>query len=87
MPGSSYEAMFRNVSRPARFAAWCILAALVLLPAAIFGRYGLCAAFALLGSAAALLAVRKDLGGMSGDISGAGITAGELCGLIALSVL
>ncbi len=87
MPGSSYEVMFRSVSRKSRAASWVILAALVLLPIPVFGRAGFCAFFAFLGSALSVLLIRRDLRGMSGDVSGAGITIGELCGLIALYVL
>lgn len=51
------------------------------------GRRGLCTIVGAVGSWLTILAIRKDLQGMSGDISGSAITVGELCGVIALSLL
>lgn len=51
------------------------------------GRAGVCALVAALGSWVTILSIRKDLQGMSGDISGSAITVGELCGALALSLL
>lgn len=51
------------------------------------GRAGLSAVVTALGSWVTILSIRRDLQGMSGDISGSAITVGELCGVIALALL
>ena len=51
------------------------------------GVSGCAAVFGALGSWAAIHALRKDLQGMSGDISGCAITVGELCAVMALVIL
>ena len=51
------------------------------------GRAGLCTVVAAAGSWVTILSIRKDLQGMSGDISGSAITVGELCGVVALRLL
>ena len=76
-----------GVPAPARTGAAVILAALAILPALILGRCGLCAAAGMGGAALTAAYIRRDLGGMSGDVSGAGITVGELCALAALTFL
>jgi len=88
LEGSSYERMFSGgVPAKARYTAGGVLLILVLLPILLFGRAGLCAIIGCLGSGLAIAYIRHDLGGMSGDVSGAGITVGELCGLAALALL
>ncbi len=88
LPGSSYERMFSGgVPSSAKAGAAVILAALAVLPVLIFGRSGLCAIIGMAGAALTVAYVRHDLGGMSGDVSGAGITVGELCALAALALL
>ena len=57
------------------------------LPVVIFGVSGFYALIAQAASFIAILYGRAQLGGMSGDISGYGITIGELAGAIALAVL
>ena len=64
-----------------------VIAVLAVLPVWIFGRCGLCAVIGMAGAALTVAYVRRDLGGMSGDVSGAGITVGELCALTALAFL
>jgi cobalamin synthase len=59
----------------------------VILPVLLFGRPGLCAAAGFLGAMLTIAYNRHDLQGMSGDVSGSGITVGELCALAALSIL
>ena len=54
---------------------------------ALFGIPGLCAAAAACGSALALRYGVRQLGGMSGDISGFAVTIGEFCGVAALTFL
>ncbi len=51
------------------------------------GKAGLAALVTAAGSWVTILTIRKDLQGMSGDISGSAITIGELCGVVALSLL
>ena len=70
----------------AHHGAALILAALALLPVLLFGRIGLRPLWGLAGYAVTVAWIRSDLGGMSGDISGAGITVGELCALLALTL-
>ena len=88
LPGSSYERMFSGgVPSNAKVGAILILAALVVLPPLFLGAKGLCAAVGALGAFLTIAYIRHDLGGMSGDVSGAGTTLGELCALIALALL
>ena len=88
IPGSSYEKMFSDgVPGWVKAAALCTLALLLVLPAVVFGRPGLCSAAGILGAALTIAYNRHDLQGMSGDVSGSGITLGELCALAALSLL
>ena len=88
MEGSSYERMFKEgVPAPAKIAAWSILLLLVILPVLMYGKAGLCALAGTVGSMLTIAYIRRDLQGMSGDVSGAGITLGELCALAALTIL
>ena len=88
IPGSSYERMFsQGVPGSAKICAVSAAAVLILLPILLAGRVGLCAAAAAAGALLTILYIRRDLQGMSGDVSGAGITIGELCGLTALMLL
>lgn len=69
---------------------WLALGETMLFAAAavLVGGVGGCAAvFGAMGSWAAIHALRKDLQGMSGDISGCAITVGELCAVMALVIL
>lgn len=85
LPGSSYEKMFSDgVPARQRLCAAAELTALAALPPLLLGVSGWCALMGGLGAALTILFARRDLGGMSGDVSGAGITVGELCGLAAL---
>lgn len=88
MPGSSYERMFSGgVPAGARFAALAVIGALAIFPAVFLGRPGWCAFAGEMGALLTAAYIRHDLGGMSGDVSGAGITVGELCALAALVYL
>ena len=88
LPGSSYEKMFSGgVPAWAKNCGLALAAALILLPFILFGRVGLCALFGALGYVLTVAYIRHDLGGMSGDVSGAGITVGEFSALLALSLL
>ncbi len=62
-------------------AAFCVLAPLCC------GRPGLSAPVGMLGCALTVALARRNLGGMSGDISGCAITLGELCAVAALTFL
>ncbi len=88
IPGSSYERMFSGgVPLRAKYCAMAVLAAVVVLPPVFLGVNGLCSAVGALGAFLTIAYIRHDLGGMSGDVSGAGTTVGELCALIALVLL
>ncbi len=88
MPGSGYCAMFAaGVAPRFRAAALVLLLLFLLLPFLFCGLPGLCGAAAVLGAWLMVLWGRKNLGGMSGDIAGAAITFGELCGVAALALL
>ena len=54
---------------------------------AVFGLSGLCGPAAAAGAFLAILYGRHELGGMSGDISGYGITIGEICGAAVLLII
>lgn len=88
LSGSSYERMFSDGVPPwAKRAAWAVLCVCLVLPLLLFEKAGLCAMIGCLGSGLTVGYIRSDLGGMSGDISGAGITVGELCALTSLALL
>ena len=88
MPGSSYDGAFQTLLRPwhGRLTLG-LLAAACVLPPLLQGVPGLCCPAAAAGSLLAVADGRKQLGGMSGDISGLGIVCGELCGIAALTLL
>lgn len=67
--------------------ALLILAATVILPVILCGVAGLSVLIAGIGSGLTLFWCIRDLKGMSGDISGCGITVGEVCGVLALALL
>ena len=69
-----------------RIAAYALLVIICVLDALIFGVHGIGAAAAVISGFAAVLYARGNLGGMSGDISGFGITIAECIG-IAFTVL
>ena len=84
---SGYVKAFESSKTGYKIAAWLILVALAIVPVVIFG---VCGLFAVISQIAAFLAIfygRSQLGGMSGDISGYGITIGELAGAVALVLL
>lgn len=88
LPGSSYEKMFsQGVPPAAKGTALGMAVGLGGLAAALLGRPGWCAFAGELGSLLAVTYIRRDLGGISGDVSGAGIVIGELCALFALVYL
>ena len=87
MPGSSYERMFSGgVPTSAKVMAACLLLTVTVFPL-LLGRVGLCAFIGALGAYLTIAYIHHDLQGMSGDVSGAGTTVGELCALIALALL
>ena len=59
----------------------------VLLPVLLFGIPGACAAVAAMVTLTQVWFGVRQLGGMSGDISGFAITRGELAGVMALAIL
>ena len=80
---SSYSSM----SKKGKIAAAVIMAAFSLAPVFIIGPSGFsCIAVSAVSMLFVYFGIR-NLGGMSGDISGLAITAGELSGLISLSFL
>lgn len=88
LPGSSYERMFsEGVPAWAKTTALLILAAVVIVPPILFGKKGLCTAAGALCAWLTIAYIRYDLQGMSGDVSGAGTTLGELGALVALALL
>ena len=64
----------------------CLLAACA-VPAALYGLRGAAPAVGALGYLAAAGYASRQLGGMSGDVSGFALTLGELCGAAALALL
>ncbi len=86
---SSYAGLFSSRKARRRHSAAVIfmLAAAVAAPAALIFPLGLCAAATAAGSFCALEYGIRQLGGMSGDVSGYAITAGEMCGIVAFVLL
>ena len=84
---SGYAGAYEGKKSGCRVAAWIILAAAAVLPVAVFGLSGLCVPAAAAGAFLAILYGRHELGGMSGDISGYGITIGEICGAAVLLII
>jgi len=85
MEGSSYAGAFHEGIKPAhREAALIILAAVLTVPIVLFGPRGLSALAAAAASALFALYGYRNLGGMSGDISGFAFTLGEFCGAAVL---
>ena len=85
---SQYAGTFRGQKR--RGPSLALAAQLLLfLGAAVLlcGRSGLSAVATALCSGLAIWAVSRNLGGMSGDISGFGLTVGEFCGVLSLLFL
>ena len=62
-----------------------VLAASVTVPLAVWGSFAPLASAA--GYGAALWYACRQLGGMSGDVSGFALTLGELCGLAVLTLV
>ena len=84
---SGYAKAFENGKKGYKIAAWLILAVLAIVPVVIFGVSGVFAVIAQIAAFLAILYGRSQLGGMSGDISGYGITISELVGAIAIAIL
>ncbi len=86
MGTSGYSGDFRQGVTPAHRAAVCVmLVAALALPPILWGAVGLNTAAAAVGAGLCILHGRKQLGGMSGDISGLAVTVGEFCGLLVLA--
>ena len=84
---SGYAKAFKDERKGLKTAAWFVLAFFAVLPVILFGVSGV---FAVISQAAAFITIlygRKQLGGMSGDISGYGIVIGELIGTIAIVLI
>ena len=88
MGTSGYSGDFRKGVAPMHKAAVCVMLVLALaLPLILWGGSGLCPAAAAAGAFLCILHGRKQLGGMSGDISGLAVTVGESCGLLVLALI
>ena len=88
LSSSGYAAMYGDpVPERHRLMAGLMGLVLLFVPAFLWGLAGL---YALMGAAGSLVTVavcRKNLGGMSGDISGSAITVGEVCAVAALALM
>ena len=84
MESSQYAAMTGKKAPYTAFAA-LVLAASVMVPLAVWGSFAPLAAAA--GYGAALWYAYRQLGGMSGDVSGFALTLGELCGRAVLTLV
>ena len=88
MGTSGYSGDFRKgVTGAHRRLVWIMLALSLIVPPILWGLPGLCTAAAALGAFVCILHGRKQLGGMSGDISGLAVTVGEFCGLLVLALI
>ena len=88
MGHSQYAGAFDKKDRAKTLAlpVVCLLAACA-VPAALYGLRGAAPAAGALGYLAAAGYASRQLGGMSGDVSGFALTLGELCGDAALALL
>ena len=84
MESSQYAAMTGKKAPYTAFAA-LVLAAAVTVPLAVWGSFAPLAA--AVGYGATLWYAYRQLGGMSGDVSGFALTLGELCGLAVLTLV
>jgi adenosylcobinamide-GDP ribazoletransferase len=87
MGTSGYAGDFRKgVTLNHKAAVGIMLLVALILPPILWGLGGLCTAAAAVGAVLCILHGRKQLGGMSGDISGLAVTVGEFCGLLVLAL-
>ena len=84
---SGYAKAFNSDHTGCKIAAWCVFLVFAVLPIILFGVSGIYALCAQLAAFLTILYGRAQLGGMSGDISGYGITVGELVGAVALVLI
>ena len=85
---SSYAGAFdKRVKAGHKIACGVILVCVCVLSVVLFGINGLCAAASAAGYGLAVLYGYKQLGGMSGDISGYALTIGEAVGAAVLCLL
>ena len=82
---SSYSGL--DNTRSSTIAAIVMAIVFAALPAVLLWPFGLCGIMTCAGSCLTIAYCRHDLGGMSGDISGAAVTMGELCGIAALVLI
>ena len=88
LPTSSYAKMFRKgTPLLLKLIPLIVTAAAAVIAPILCGRKGLCVLFGIIGYLLTLLYIKSDLGGMSGDISGASITLSELVAFCALALL
>ncbi len=88
MPGSSYAGAFQDLIKPQYgHLTLNLLLLACAFPVLLFGLSGLSMAATAAGSLLAIWDGRRQLGGMSGDISGFGIVCGELCGVAVLALV
>ena len=87
METSSYAGAFSEGVKPGHRAAVLVILCLSAALPVLLGPWGLCGLAAALGGALAIWWGVRQLGGMNGDVSGLGVTVGELCGLAALALL
>lgn len=87
MGSSGYAGDFRKgVTASHRLAVWIMLVLALALPPVLWGLPGFCTWAAAAGASLCILHGRKQLGGMSGDISGLAVTVGEFCGMLVLAL-
>ena len=84
---SGYSGMKKDGADKGR-AAFCIILAVVccVLGVLLCGLQGIAVPAGALCALVAVLVIRHNLGGMSGDISGSALTIGEACAVIALAL-
>ena len=89
MPHSGYAAMFKRNTGPAHRNFVLVTALLTIIVACLLcGFRGLAVTLVTAaGYAGALAYSYRELGGVSGDLTGYAIVTGELCGLVALALL
>lgn len=88
MQTSQYAGQYEQEKTKAQGVCMTVLLALsTALPVLLIGRAGCACVLGVLGSSLAAWLASRNLGGMSGDVSGFAVTVGELCGILYLAIL
>ena len=88
MQTSQYAGQYEQEKTKAQGVCMAALLALfTAVPVLVFGKAGCACVLGILGCGLSAWLASRNLGGMSGDVSGFAVTVGELCGLLYLAIL